>query len=77
MNMYFKNKNNKSIKRYKNYKTLNTILESADTIVIIGRTSTSICLSNTGNGSVVVPNSAGFACSLSLDKKSLHKIILN
>ena len=41
---YFKDKNHKSKKRYKNYKTLNTILESVDSIVIIGAKSTSISL---------------------------------
>ena len=47
---YFKDKNNESKKRYKNYKTLNTILESVDSIVMIGATSTSISLSITGFG---------------------------
>ena len=47
---YFKNKNHKSKKRYKNYKTLNIILESVESIVIIGATSTSITLSITGFG---------------------------
>ena len=47
---YFKDKNNKSKNRYKNYKTLNTILESVDSIVIIGATSTSITLSIIGVG---------------------------
>ena len=35
---YFKDKNHKSKKRYKNYKTLNTKIESVDSIVIIGAT---------------------------------------
>ena len=52
---YFKDKNNKSKKRYKNYKTLNTVLESVDSIVIIGATSTSITLSVTGIGLIVLP----------------------
>ena len=39
---FFKDKNNKFKKRYKNYKTLNTVLESVDSIVIITATSTSI-----------------------------------
>ena len=47
---YFKDKNNKSKKRNENCKTLNTILESVDSIVIIGATSTSITLSITGIG---------------------------
>ena len=74
---YFKDKNNKSKKRYKNYKTLNTILESVDSIVIIAATSTSITLSITGIGLIVLPVSAGIACTLSLVNKILHKIILN
>ena len=74
---YFKDKNNKSKKRYKNYKTLNTILESVDSIVIIAATSTSITLSITGIGLIVLPIAAGVACSLSLGNKVLHKLIIN
>ena len=74
---YFKDKNRKSKKKYENYKTLNTVLESVDTIVIIGATSTSITLSVTGIGLIVVPISAGIACTLSLGNKVLHKIIIN
>ena len=74
---YFKDKNNKSKKKYKNYKTLNTILESVDSIVIIGATSTSITLSVTGIGLIVLPISAGIACALSLGNKILHKIVIN
>ena len=74
---YFKDKNNKSKKRYKNYKTLNTVLESIDSIVIIGATSTSITLSLTGIGLIVLPISAGIACTLSLGNKVLHKLIVN
>ena len=74
---YFKDKNNKSKKRYKNYKNLNTVLESIDSIVIIAATSTSISLSITGVGLVVLPVAAGVACGLSLGNKILHKLILN
>ena len=74
---YFKDKNNKSGKRYKNYKTLNTVLESVDSIVIIGATSTSITLSITGFGLIILPISAGIACTLSLGNKILHKLIIN
>ena len=74
---YFKDKNNKSKKRYKNYKTLNTLLESIDSIVIIAGTSTSINLSVTGIGLIVLPISAGIACGLSLGNKVLHKLIIN
>ena len=74
---YFKDKNNKSKKKYKNYKSLDTILESVDSIVIIAATSTSITLSVTGIGLIVLPISAGVACSLSLGNKILHKLIIN
>ena len=74
---YFKDKNNNSKKEYKNYKTLNTVLESVDSIVIIAATSTSITLSITGIGLIVLPISAGIACGLSLGKKLLHKLIIN
>ena len=74
---YFKDKNNKSKKKYKNYKTLNTILESVDSIIIIAATSTSITLSITGIGLLVLPISAGVACGISLGNKILHKLIIN
>ena len=74
---YFKDKNHKSKNKYKNYKTLNTVLESVDSIVIIAATSTSITLSVTGIGLIVVPISAGIACGLSLGNKVLHKLIVS
>ena len=74
---FFKDKNRKSKKRYKNNKTLNTVLESVDSIVIIGATSTSITLSVTGIGLIVLPISAGIACGISLGNKILHKLIIS
>ena len=74
---YFKDKNNKSKKRYKNFKTLNTIIESVDSIFILGATSTSITLSITGIGLIILPISTGVACTLSLCNKVLPKLIIN
>ena len=74
---YSKDINRKSKKRYKNYKTLNTILESVDSIVIIGATSFSITQSITGAGLFILPISAGIACTLSLGNKIIHKLIIN
>ena len=74
---FFKDKNHKSKKKFKNYKTLNTILESVDSIVIIGATSTSITLSITGIVLTILPISAGIACTLSLCNKVLHNLIIN
>ena len=71
---FFKDKNNKSKKRYKNYKTPNTVLESIDSIVIIGATSISITLSVNGVDLVILPKSVGIACTLSLGNKVLQKI---
>ena len=73
---YFKNKNHISKKKYKKYKTPNTILESIDSIVIIGATSILTTLSIAGIGLIVLPLSAGIACTLSLGNKVLHKIII-
>ena len=56
---------------------MNTVLESVDSIVIIAATTTSITLSVTGIGLIVLPISAGVACALSLGNKILHKIIIN
>ena len=74
---YFKDKNHKSKKRYKNHKTLNTILESVYSIVVIAATSSSITSSVTGVGLIILPISAGIACTLSLGNKVLHKLIIN
>ena len=74
---FFQDKNNKSKKKYKNYKTLNTVLESVDSIAIIGATSTSIILSVTGIGLIILLISAGIACTLTLGNKVLHKLIIN
>ena len=74
---YFKDKNRKSKKKYKNYKTLRILLESVDSIIIIGATSTSITLSVTGVGLIILPISASIACGLSLGNKVLHKLIIN
>ena len=74
---YFKDKNNKSKKRYRSYKNLNTILKSADSIVIIRPASTSMTLSITGVSLIILPISAGIVCALSLSNKVLHKLIMN
>ena len=74
---YFKDKNNKSKKRYKNYKTITTILKSFDTFVIIATTSSSINLSLTGIGLIAIPISIATACGLSIGNKVLYEIIIN
>ena len=65
----FKDEKNKSKKRSKIYKTLNTILESLDSFTIIGAKSTSITLSITVVDLIILPTSTGIACTLSLGNK--------
>ena len=55
---------------------MNTVSESVDSIVIIAATSTSITLSVTGVELIILPISAGIACTLSLGNKILHKLII-
>ena len=74
---YFKDENQNCTKKYKNYKFLNTTLESVDTIVIIGVTSTSLTVSFTGIGLIIPPITSGLACTPSMGNKVLHKIIIN
>ena len=81
---YFKDKNNKSKKKYKKYLqyllttilTLTTIHKSFDTIVIIATTSSSISLSLTGFGLIVIPISSSIACGLSITNKVLYEIVM-
>ena len=73
---HFIDQNHKSKKIYKKYKTVNTILTSVDTIVIIGATSISVTLSSIGIGLIVLPISAGVAFTLPLGNKVLHKFII-
>ena len=74
---YFKDKNNKSKKRYPKYKTLTTIIKSFDTFVNNATTSSSITLSLTGIGLVAIPISTATACGLSIGNKVIHEIIIN
>ena len=74
---YFKDKNNKSKKKHKKYKTITTIPKSFDTFVIIATTSSSITLSLTGIGLIVIPISTATACGLSIGNKVIYEIIIN
>ena len=74
---YFEDKNNKSKKKYKNYKTITTVLKSFDSFVITATISSSITLSLTGIGLIVVPKSTASACSLSIGYKVLYEVIIN
>ena len=77
MATYFKEKNNRSEKKYENLKTLITLLESVDTVVVISSIALSVTLSITRFGLIAVPISAGIFCSLSAAIKMLHRLLLN
>ena len=62
---HFKDENRKSEKKYNNYKILSTLLETFDTFTI-ATTSTSVTLSVTGFGFIVLLISTGSACGLIL-----------
>ena len=74
---YFKDKNNKSKKKYKKNKTITTILKSFDTFVNIATTSSSITLSLTGIGLIVIPIPTASVCDLSIGNKVLYEMIIN
>ena len=71
MNNHFKDKNNKAKKKYQKYKPTTTILKSFATFAIIATTSSSIPLSPTGIGLIVILISTALACALSIG----HKVI--
>ena len=77
MIIYFKDKNNKSKKKYRKYETLTTILKSFDTFVVIATTSSSIILSLTGIGLIPIPISAATACGLSIGDEVVYERIIN
>ena len=51
--IYLRDKNHKSVKKYKNSDTFTSKQESVDTIVIFGATTASVCLSATAVGLIV------------------------
>ena len=73
---YFKNKNHRTERKYKEYETLNTSLKSFDTFVIIATTSSSITLSRTGIGLIVITISIGIVRGLTICKKVIYEIVM-
>ena len=74
---YSKNKINELKKKYKKDKTINTILKSIDTFNIVATTSSSITLSLTGIGLIVIPKLTASACIISKGNKVRYGIIIN
>ena len=74
---YFKNKTNKSKKKYENCITITTVLKSFDTFVPITTASSSIGMSLTAMGLRAIPISTATACGLSIGNSVLYEIIIN
>ena len=66
---YFKDKNHKSKKKHKKFKMITPFLKSFDTFVTIATTSSSITLSLTGIGLIVIPLSTALAYGLTISNK--------
>ena len=73
----FKEKNNKSKKKYVKYETLTTILKPFDTSVIMATTSSSVTFSLTGIGPISIPISTATACGISIGNKVINEVIRN
>ena len=63
MMKYYEMEENKYKQKYNKYKLINNLINSLDSIIVIGTTSASISLSVTGVGIIVVPIAAGVGCT--------------
>ena len=63
--------------KHNKYKNLNKILNTIDSVVIIGSTSTSITLSLTGYGLIIVPITAGCGCLMTIASKIICELSKN
>ena len=63
MMKYYELEEKKYEKKYTKCKLINNLINSTDGLIIIGTTSTSVTLSITGVGIIVVPIFAGFGCA--------------
>ena len=63
MMKYYELEEKKYKKKYKKYKLINNLINSTDGIIIIGVSSTSVTLSITGAGVIIVPIVAGVGCA--------------
>ena len=63
MMKFYESEETKYKKKYTKYKLINNLINSTDGLIIIGTTSASVTLSNTGVGIIVVPITAGVGCA--------------
>ena len=62
-------------KKHNKYKNLNKILNTIDSVAIISTTSTSITLSLTGYGLIIVPITAGCGCVMTVGSKIISEFL--
>ena len=62
-------------KKHNKYKNLNKILNTIDSVAIISTTSTSITLSLTGYGLIIVPITAGCGCLMTIASKIISEFL--
>ena len=72
---YSKDKNHKWKKKCKEHETLTTILKTFDTFNIFATTSSSITLSLTGSGLIVIPLSTAYMW-ISIDNKVKYEMVM-
>ena len=63
MMKYYEMEERKNKQKYNKYKLIHNLINSLDSIIVIGTTSASISLSITGVGIIVVPIAAGLGCT--------------
>ena len=69
MILYFKDKNQKSKKKYRKCVAITTVLKPNDTIVIIAKPASSRTLSLERISLIVIPLSTASACALSIGNR--------
>ena len=73
---YYKDNNHESKKKNKKYKTLTITSKSFDTFVTIATMSSSLSLSLTGVGLIVMPISSGIASGLTISNKVIYERVM-
>ena len=73
--IYFKDRNNKSKKKYENYEILTTTLKSFETIVNLATTSNSIMFSFIGIGLIAITLSSSVECGLTVSYNVFYEVV--
>ena len=74
MMKYYEMEEEKYKQKYTKYKLINNLIHSLDGIIVIRTTSTSVRLSITGVGIIVVPIAAGVGCATGILGKNFFQL---